>query len=366
MPKKPRAQREPPRSHASPNPLSDRVKCGKCQRNANMIIANSKSDGGKKLICSVKKNSGVAYCDSEDIELDDFLKTVGESMKERLSAPSIIQEQMETLAKNSEEHVAREKDRQALKAKRLKEIDQEKANLMRGLAKAEEEFPENVQDFNQSLSRLNKEKEQINQQQQDMDEETSELMAFLADPEGVLEALQELGDRIDPDDLEVTSRFLKSIVNLVEVSDDDAEMYYSVPLPNTVETTAGYKAPARIKRAGHSLLLGISDPAHAGIDRCLVERYGAEARFPRTRGDRPRCQALDPEMDRVPPLTRAIGGTLEFRFPFPKQADAGGRPSRKSRAQQDSNLADHCVNRGKPIGTVTANIAEPNKLHGPT
>ena len=366
MPKKPRAQREPPRSHASPNPLSDRVKCGKCQRNANMIIANSKSDGGKKLICSVKKNSGVAYCDSEDIELDDFLKTVGESMKERLSAPSIIQEQMETLAKNSEERVAREKDRQALKAKRLKEIDQEKANLMRGLAKAEEEFPENVQDFNQSLSRLNKEKEQINQQQQDMDEETSELMAFLADPEGVLEALQELGDRIDPDDLEVTSRFLKSIVNLVEVSDDDAEMYYSVPLPNTVETTAGYKAPARIKRAGHSLLLGISDPAHAGIDRCLVERYGAEARFPRTRGDRPRCQALDPEMDRVPPLTRAIGGTLEFRFPFPKQADAGGRPSRKSRAQQDSNLADHCVNRGKPIGTVTANIAEPNKLHGPT
>ena len=211
-------------------------------------------------MCSVKKNSGVAYCDSEDIELDDFLKTVGESLKERLSAPSIIQEQMETLAKNSEEHVAREKDRQALKAKRLKEIDQEKANLMRGLAKAEEEFPENVQDFNQSLSRLNKEKEQINQQQQDMDEETSELMAFLADPEGVLEALQELGDSIDPDDLEVTSRFLKSIVNLVEVSDDDAEMYYSVPLPNTVETTAGYKAPARIKRAGHSLLLGISDP----------------------------------------------------------------------------------------------------------
>ena len=260
MPKKPRAQREPPRSHASPNPLSDRVKCGKCQRNANMIIANSKSDGGRKLICSVKKNSGVAYCDSEDIELDDFLKTVGESMKERLSAPSIIQEQMETLAKNSEEHVAREKDRQALKAKRLKEIDQEKANLMRGLAKAEEEFPENVQDFNQSLSRLNKEKEQINQQQQDMDEETSELMAFLADPEGVLEALQELGDSIDPDDLEVTSRFLKSIVNLVEVSDDDAEMYYSVPLPNTVETTAGYKAPARIKRAGHLILLRTSAP----------------------------------------------------------------------------------------------------------
>ena len=109
MPKKPRAQREPPRSHDSPNPLSDRVKCGKCGYNANMIIANSGSDGGKKLICSVKKNSGVAYCDAEDIELDEFLKTVGDSLKERLSAPSIIREQMETLAKNSEEHVARKR-----------------------------------------------------------------------------------------------------------------------------------------------------------------------------------------------------------------------------------------------------------------
>ena len=286
MPKIPRAQREPPRSHASPNPLSDRVKCGKCGHNANMIVSNSKN-GGKKLMCSVKKNSGVAYCDSEDIELDDFLKTVGESLKERLSAPSIIQEQMETLAKNREEHVARQRDRQAVKAKRLKEIDQEKANLMTGLAAAKEEFPENVQDFNLSLSRLNKEKEQLNQQRQDMDEETSEMIAFLADPEGVLEALQELGDSIDPDDMEVTSRLLKSIVNLVEVSDDDAEMYYSVPLPNTVETTAGYKAPARIKRAGHSLLLGTSDPAVAGVDHSAGVGRGEREKMPRPGGGKP-------------------------------------------------------------------------------
>ena len=286
MPKVPRAQREPPRSHASPNPLSDRVKCGKCGHNANMIVSNSKN-GGKKLMCSVKKNSGVAYCDSEDIELDDFLKTVGESLKERLSAPSIIQEQMETLAKNREEHVARQRDRQAVKAKRLKEIDQEKANLMTGLAAAKEEFPENVQDFNLSLSRLNKEKEQLNQQRQDMDEETSEMIAFLADPEGVLEALQELGDSIDPDDLEVTSRLLKSIVNLVEVSDDDAEMYYSVPLPNTVETTAGYKAPARLMRAGHPLLLGISDPAKVGGGPLKRECATCRQQQPRREGNQP-------------------------------------------------------------------------------
>ena len=266
MPKKPRAQREPPRSHDSPNPLSDRVKCAKCGPKTNMIVANS-TDGGKKLICTVKKKSGVACCDVQDIELDDFLKTVGEALKGRLSTPSIIQEQLETLAKNSEEHVAREKDRQAAIAKRLKETEQQKAKLMTAYIAAEEEFPENVQDFNRALSSLNKEKEQLNQQRQDLDEETSELMAFLADPEGVLEALQELGNRIDPDDLQITSRFLKSFISRVDVSDDDATMSFSVPLPKTVETKEGYKASAPILRGSCQLLLEQSATAEAGLHR---------------------------------------------------------------------------------------------------
>ena len=299
MPKKPRAQREPPRSHDSPNPLSDRVKCAKCGPKANMIVANSK-DGSKKLICTVKKKSGVACCDVQDIELDDFLKTVGESLKERLSAPSIIQEQLETLAKNSEEHVAQEKDRQAAITKRLREIDQQKAKLMTGYTKAEEEFPENVQDFNQALSRLNKEKEQLNQQRQDLDEKTSELMAFLTDPEGVLEALQELGNRIDPDDLEVTSRFLKSIVNLVEVSDDDAEMYYSVPLLNTTETTEGYKGCTPIKRAALPILLGQFDPADAGLNPEPQKTGRTASRSPRRRGAEPNRVGSSPPLARQP------------------------------------------------------------------
>ena len=215
MPKKPRAQRQPPRSYDSPNPLSDRVKCGNRGHNANMIVGNSKN-GGKKLTCAVKKNSGIKQCDTPDVELDDFLKTVGGALKERLSIPSIIQEQVETLIKNSGELAERERDRQEAITKRLKDIDQEKTNLMAGLRAAKEDYPENVSDFNKALSTLNKEKEQLEQQQKDMDEDTSELMEFLANPDGPLEALRELGDRIDPEDLAVTSKFLKSFINRVE------------------------------------------------------------------------------------------------------------------------------------------------------
>ena len=197
MPKKPRVERDPPRSHDSPNPLSNKVKCRDNGHEANMVVGNSK-ENKKKLTCSVKKNSGIKYCKTEDIELDDFLKTMGASLKQRLSNPSIVREQLETLVRNSGEHMAQEKERQAAITKRLKEIGHEKTNLMTALQNAKEDFPENVSDFNSSLSVLNKEKEQLTQQQREMDEEASDLMAFLADPEGLVEAIQELGEQIDP------------------------------------------------------------------------------------------------------------------------------------------------------------------------
>ena len=255
MPKKPRAQREPPRSHASPNPISDRVKCSnQGHKLANMVVANSKN-GRKKLKCAVKKRSGVAYCDNPDVELDDFLTTVGASLKGRLSEPSIIQEQLDTIASNTGEHIAHEKTRQETIAKRLKEIEHEKTNVMAALRTATESFPENVQDFNQTLGSLNKEKEQLARQQREMDQETQELIAFLTDPDGLRESIQELGDEIDPEDLELTSKFLKSFINRVDIYGEEATMYYAMPLAKTVETKNGHRASATIERGGPEILL---------------------------------------------------------------------------------------------------------------
>ena len=302
MPKKPRAQRQPPRSHDSPNPLSDRVKCGNGNHDSNMILANSKN-GGKKLTCSVKKKSGVRYCDTPDVELDDFLKTVGRSLKERLSNPAILQDQLNILIKYSGEHAELERHQQAAIAKRLKEIDREKANLMKALRTAMEDFPENVSDFNHALSTLNKERERLDQRNNDVDEETAELMAFLANPDGPLESLLELGEQIDPEDLEVTSRFLKSFINRVDVSSDKATMYYAMPLTNTVGTPDGYKTSATIERGGPEFLLEQSAPAHAGIDHNPPAHGLTSPRFPRTRGDRPQASGEIIEVSPVPPHT---------------------------------------------------------------
>ena len=291
MPKRPRAQRQPPRSHDSPNPLSDHVKCRKHDKDVNMVVANS-TDGGKKLICSVKKNSGILYCDNPDVELDDFLRTVGKSLKEKLSGPEIVQEQLETLIKNSGDYAQQEKKRQAAISKRLREIDQEKDNLMKGLANAQKDFPENVSDFNKSLSALNKEKEQLEQQKNDVKDETAELLAFLAEPEGLVEAIAEIGMAIDPEDLELTSRFLKTFVNRVEVSDDEAIMFYSMPLPNTVKTANGYVTTAPIRRGVPEILLEQSDPSQADKGMYRYCGLGREMTFWHLFGTKPKVKRV--------------------------------------------------------------------------
>ena len=323
MPKKPRAERPAPISHTSPNPLSYRVKCGNPGHDANMVVANSK-DGGKKLMCSVKKNSGIQHCSTEDVELDDLLKTVGKSLKERLSNPEILGEQLEILIRNSGDYAAQEKQRQAAIAKRLREIAQEKDNLMKGLGKAEQDYPENVSDFNIALSALNKEKEQLERQKNDIDQETAELMAFLADPEGLTEAMAEIGMAIDTEDLDLTKRFLQTFINRVDVYDDEATMYYSLPLPNTMPTEDGYMTSAPMERGGAEILLQQSAPAHAGIDRFFRGKKGQTAGspahagidrigigdtitvsgFPRSRGDRPSSMSCASCRRGVPPPTR--------------------------------------------------------------
>ena len=102
---------------------------------------------------------------------------------------------------------------------------------MKGLREAQEDYPENISDFNRALSDLNKESAKLARQKLEIDDETAELMAFLADPEGLQEAMMEIGKEIDTEDLEATARFLRAFINKVVVSDDEATMFYSFVLP---------------------------------------------------------------------------------------------------------------------------------------
>ena len=108
---------------------------------------------------------------------------------------------------------------------RVREIDKEKSNVMAGIKKAEMEYPENVADFNQALSALNKEKAQLEQQRNEIDEETAELTACLADPEGLPEAMLDIRTYIDTEDPVETARFLQAFIIRVDVSESVYDLW---------------------------------------------------------------------------------------------------------------------------------------------
>ena len=107
----------------------------------------------------------------------------------------------------------------------MREIDKEKSNVMAGIKKAEMEYPENVADFNQALSALNKEKAQLEQQRNEIDEETAELTACLADPEGLPEAMLDIRTYIDTEDPVETARFLQAFIIRVDVSESVYDLW---------------------------------------------------------------------------------------------------------------------------------------------
>ena len=94
-----------PNSLTSPNPLSERIKCGRC--GANMVCINQGDK--KKLICATKKNSGISQCSQENHELYPTLEIITSELCERIITKDTIAAQVEILRNESSEQVAEEK-----------------------------------------------------------------------------------------------------------------------------------------------------------------------------------------------------------------------------------------------------------------
>ena len=121
-----RPQTRSPRSNSSPNPLSEKVKCGECRkkgRDSNMVIRYKRHpEEENRLICRTKKNLGISYCSKEDVPLNDVLYDIVSSMKNRALTKLEMDNQIETIAKESAGYVQEEKTHQATLRKRERQI----------------------------------------------------------------------------------------------------------------------------------------------------------------------------------------------------------------------------------------------------
>ncbi len=232
-----------PRSHVSPNPLSERVKCTTCHTDPdatppNMVVKNAKH--GKELICSRKKNSGAAFCKSKTVPLDPFLNLIVSALIERAITKEVLQDQMAKIKANSAQLVAEEKERQAAIKKRIRAIEREEAGLSKTISDYRGSHPTATARLMDDLEKLGLEKADLEAQRRNLDDEVSETIAFATEPEAVIEAALDLRTYLESDDPSTAKKFLKGFIKRVDVAEGVATVFYALPLPGTTETPAGY------------------------------------------------------------------------------------------------------------------------------
>ena len=232
-----------PRSKVSPNPLSELVKCTNSSAHSgepppNMIITNGRN--GKELTCSVKKNTGVAYCQSKNVPLEPFLNIIVSALLERALTRDVLEGQIQYINENSSQLVAEERERQAAIKKRIREIDREAGDLKKLLRAYETSHPIATGNLMDDLEKLGKEQQDLESQSSALDDDVSETMTFAAEPEAIIEAAMDLRTYLEADDTSTARTLLRGFIKQVDVAHGAATIHYGLPLPNTQETESGY------------------------------------------------------------------------------------------------------------------------------
>ena len=218
-----------PRSTASPNPLSERLKCGLC--GSNMVVANQST--GKKLMCSRKKNSGVAQCNKRDVPLYQTLELITDELCQRVITEEAIAEQIEILREMVPDVLQQEERRRKDVKVRLSQIQGEKQNLMDLARQYGTQDPRVSDTLMTELQDLLGEEERLNSESFNISEETREQEAFLTNPEEVARTARELGTYLYSEDKAATREFLRLFIRRVDLFEGHGKIEYSLPLPDT-------------------------------------------------------------------------------------------------------------------------------------
>ena len=244
-----------PRSTASPNPLSERLKCGLC--GSNMVVANQST--GKKLMCSRKKNSGVAQCNKRDVPLYQTLEFIADELCQRVITDEAIAEQIEILRTMVPDVLRQEERRRRDINLRLSQVQGEKQNVLDLASQYGTQDPRLSDTLMTKLQELLGEEERLNSESFNISEETKEQEAFLTNPEEVARIARELGTYLYSEDKAATREFLRLFIRRVDLFEGHGNIEYSLPLPDTCSKQG--KHDSHMGPLDHEVLLQHASPS---------------------------------------------------------------------------------------------------------
>ena len=273
--------RAPTRSHSSPNPLSDSLKCGHCAAigiGSNLEIQRQK--GRVAVRCSRRKHMGVDVCDFKSADLTRLLEAIIDRVRHHFLTPENLQNVTDGVAAVSRAMLEKRQVQLDRISERKRVVNTEIKNINDVLRKAGTKA-KNLETLMSDLHDLETERAALEKEGDQVSEATEEALLFVTDPAGIIQTVMDYKTWLDPEDPEAVKEFLKIFIEKVEVfeleegaTDQRVDIYYDLRAFKTTAKDASATETIHIGKkksrgvSANNCGLDVRTGIHPGPDSC--------------------------------------------------------------------------------------------------
>ncbi len=225
----------PTRSHSSPNPLSQRIKCGHCAaRGVDSNLEIHRSGGKAYLRCSRKKKMGADFCEFKSANLNTLLRAISDRIVHHFLTPENLQSVIDGVNHFSRSMLEERQVQMSSIGERKRIINTEIKNINDVLRMAGTQA-NNLQTLLKDLAELEKERAALENQGKRISDDTEEALLFVNDQAGIIETAMDYKTWTDPEDPESLRQLFQVFIQQVEVfelekgaTDQRVDIYYDL------------------------------------------------------------------------------------------------------------------------------------------
>lgn len=221
----------PTRSHSSPNPLSNLLKCGECKaRGIDSNLQIHRQHGRVYLRCSRKKTMGSGACSFKGARLDRVLEAVIDKLTNHFLTQDILESVIAGVAEESREYLEQqETDKSGVRA-RQKVVTDGIKNI-NDVLKEQGTKARNLKSLIANLEKLENEKDELEQAAERINEVSEEARLFVNDKDGIIETAMDKKTYAEPADPEAIRELLHIFIHEVTVFEEGyGVIYYDLPV----------------------------------------------------------------------------------------------------------------------------------------
>ena len=207
----------PTRSHSSPNPLSQRTKCGHCaRRDVKSNLEIHRHDGIVSLRCSKKKKRGADFCEFKSANLTTLLEAIRDRIIHHFLTTENLQSVIDGVNEVSRSMLEERQVQLARIGERKILINTEIKNI-NDVLRAAGTQANNLQTLLTDLAELEKERAALENEGNQIGDATEEALLFVNDQAGIIETAMDYKTWTDPEDPEAIRELFKVFIQKVEV-----------------------------------------------------------------------------------------------------------------------------------------------------